>query len=97
MSIHDLIAKVRRYDPALDGEWLQRAYAVADAAHQGQLRASGESYIVHPLAVAGILAELEMDRAVIAAALLHDVVEDTFITTLIPFSAKIRGANSDPL
>ncbi len=50
---------------------------MADEAHEGQRRASGESYIEHPLAVAGILADLEMDRQTIAAALLHDVVEDT--------------------
>jgi GTP pyrophosphokinase len=58
-----------------------RAYELADAAHEGQRRASGESYIEHPLAVAGILAELEMDHKTIAAALLHDVVEDTSITS----------------
>ncbi|MGZ3576684.1 MAG: RelA/SpoT family protein [Vulcanimicrobiaceae bacterium] len=58
-----------------------RVYEVADHAHEGQRRASGESYIEHPLAVAGILAELEMDRQTIAAALLHDVVEDTSVTS----------------
>jgi GTP pyrophosphokinase len=58
-----------------------RVYEVANKAHEGQRRASGESYIEHPLAVAGILADLEMDRQTIAAALLHDVVEDTSITT----------------
>jgi GTP pyrophosphokinase len=65
----------------LDAGWLMRAYELADAAHEGQRRASGESYIEHPLAVAGILAELEMDHKTIAAALLHDVVEDTSITS----------------
>ncbi len=65
----------------MEGEWLRRVYEVADRAHEGQRRASGESYIEHPLAVAGILAELEMDRQTIAAALLHDVVEDTSITS----------------
>jgi GTP pyrophosphokinase len=58
-----------------------RVYEMADRAHEGQRRASGESYIEHPLAVAGILADLEMDRQTIAAALLHDVVEDTSLTT----------------
>jgi GTP pyrophosphokinase len=56
------------------------AYELAVTAHQGQRRASGESYIEHPLAVAGILVDLEMDHETIAAALLHDVVEDTSIT-----------------
>ncbi len=81
MTISELTAAVRGYDPSLDGEWLRRVYEVADRAHDGQRRASGESYIEHPLAVAGILAELEMDRNTIAAALLHDVVEDTMITS----------------
>ncbi|MBV8246152.1 MAG: bifunctional (p)ppGpp synthetase/guanosine-3',5'-bis(diphosphate) 3'-pyrophosphohydrolase [Candidatus Eremiobacteraeota bacterium] len=80
MTIDELTAKVSTYDPSLDGSWLKHVYEVANAAHQGQLRASGEGYIEHPLAVAGILAELEMDRATIAAAILHDVVEDTSIT-----------------
>ncbi|MBV8154430.1 MAG: bifunctional (p)ppGpp synthetase/guanosine-3',5'-bis(diphosphate) 3'-pyrophosphohydrolase [Candidatus Eremiobacteraeota bacterium] len=81
MTIQELVARVLLYDPSFDGKWLTRVYEVADAAHEGQRRASGESYIEHPLAVAAILAELEMDRQTIAAALLHDVVEDTSITS----------------
>jgi GTP diphosphokinase / guanosine-3',5'-bis(diphosphate) 3'-diphosphatase len=81
MTIADLVAKVQHYDPSLDGAWLASVYELADTAHQGQLRASGEHYVAHPLAVADILAELEMDRATIAAALLHDVVEDTVVTS----------------
>ena len=80
MTVAELVNKVQTYDPSLDGSWLMRVYDVADQAHDGQHRASGESYIEHPLAVAGILADLEMDRQTIAAALLHDVVEDTTIT-----------------
>ncbi|HZY99410.1 MAG TPA: bifunctional (p)ppGpp synthetase/guanosine-3',5'-bis(diphosphate) 3'-pyrophosphohydrolase [Candidatus Baltobacteraceae bacterium] len=79
MTIQELITRVQLYDPSVDGAWLMRVYELADAAHDGQRRASGESYIEHPLSVAGILAELEMDRQTIAAALLHDVVEDTSI------------------
>ena len=81
MSITELIERVRRYEPSADAEWLQRVYERADTAHEGQRRASGESYIEHPLAVAGILAELEVDHQTIAAALLHDVVEDTSVTS----------------
>ncbi len=81
MTIEELIERVRRYEPSADPEWLRHVYDVADAAHRGQRRASGESYIEHPLAVAGILAELEVDHQTIAAALLHDVVEDTSITS----------------
>jgi GTP diphosphokinase / guanosine-3',5'-bis(diphosphate) 3'-diphosphatase len=80
MTISQLIERVASYDPSADGEWLMSVYQLADAAHQGQRRASGESYIEHPLAVAGILADLEMDHQTIAAALLHDVVEDTSVT-----------------
>jgi GTP diphosphokinase / guanosine-3',5'-bis(diphosphate) 3'-diphosphatase len=80
MTIADLVGKVRQYDPSLEEGWLERVYEVADRAHEGQHRASGESYIAHPLAVADVLADLEMDRDTIAAALLHDVVEDTAIS-----------------
>jgi GTP pyrophosphokinase len=80
MTIADLVTKVRQYDPSLEEGWLERVYDVADRAHEGQHRASGESYIAHPLAVADVLADLEMDRPTIAAALLHDVVEDTAIS-----------------
>ncbi|MBV8116956.1 MAG: bifunctional (p)ppGpp synthetase/guanosine-3',5'-bis(diphosphate) 3'-pyrophosphohydrolase [Candidatus Eremiobacteraeota bacterium] len=81
MTIHELIDRVHQYDPSTDGPWLTRVYELADAAHEGQRRASGESFIEHPLAVAGVLADLEMDRETIAAALLHDVVEDTSVTS----------------
>ncbi len=81
MTIAELIAKVQTYDPSLDGSWLMRVYELADRAHDGQHRASGESYIEHPLAVAAILADLQMDRQTIAAALLHDDVEDTTMTS----------------
>ncbi len=81
MTIAELTTAVQAYDPSLEAAWLARVYEVADRAHEGQRRASGESYIEHPLAVAGILAELEMDRHTIAAALLHDVVEDTIVTS----------------
>jgi RelA/SpoT family (p)ppGpp synthetase len=63
--------------PSSDLELIERAYALAATAHDGQVRASGEAYIHHPLAVAGILAELNLDPATIAAGLLHDVAEDS--------------------
>lgn len=81
MTIDNLVTKVRHYDSTLDGAWLRSVYDLADTAHEGQLRASGEPYVAHPLAVADILADLEMDRATIAAAILHDVVEDTVVTS----------------
>jgi guanosine-3',5'-bis(diphosphate) 3'-pyrophosphohydrolase len=70
----------REHHPRADLGRVQRAYRLAEAAHQGQLRRSGEPYIVHPLAVAAIVAELGLDDMTIAAALLHDAVEDTGVT-----------------
>ncbi len=81
MDIAELVTRVQAYDPSLDGSWLTRVYEVAHRAHDGQMRASGDEYIEHPLAVAAILADLEMDRQTVAAALLHDVVEDTLVTS----------------
>lgn len=72
-----LLDRVREYLPQADTSHIVRAYRVAEFGHRGQMRKSGEPYITHPLAVAGILAELEMDVATIAAGLMHDVVEDT--------------------
>ncbi len=72
----DLIALVRQRQPDLDTARIRYAYYFAEQAHQGQKRTSGEPYIMHPLAVAQILAELNMDEATIAAGLLHDVLED---------------------
>ncbi len=77
----ELISKVQSYDPTLEAAWLRDVYDLAHAAHGGQRRVSGEDYIEHPIAVAQILADLEMDRATIAAAILHDVVEDTVVTS----------------
>jgi guanosine-3',5'-bis(diphosphate) 3'-pyrophosphohydrolase len=81
MVIDELETRVRQYDPSLEDGFLRRAFEMAEGAHEGQRRASGESYIEHPLAVARILADMEMDRATIAAAILHDVVEDTVVTS----------------
>ncbi len=75
--LEPLAALHRSLHPKADLPALQRAYDVADAHHQGQLRKSGDPYITHPLAVATILAELGMDTTTLVAALLHDTVEDT--------------------
>ena len=73
----DLIKTIRSYHPSEDTSLIKKAYDVADKQHAGQKRRSGEPYIIHPLCVGIILADLEMDKETIAAALLHDVVEDT--------------------
>ena len=76
----DLLDTIRKYHPSDDISGVERAYKVAAAAHKDQKRKSGEPYIIHPLCVAIILAELELDKESIIAGLLHDVVEDTVMT-----------------
>ena len=76
----DLIERVQKYQPNVDISLIQKAYEVADEAHKEQVRKSGEPYIIHPLYVAIILAELELDKDTIIAGLLHDVVEDTVMS-----------------
>ncbi|MGI8697207.1 MAG: RelA/SpoT family protein [Mycobacteriales bacterium] len=78
--LEPLVATHRAAHPKADVRLLQRAYAVAERYHRGQLRKSGDAYITHPLAVASILAELGMDTATLVGALLHDTVEDTGYT-----------------
>ena len=79
-DISDIIAQVRTYQSESVIPMLEKAFATALRAHDGQHRVSGEDYIHHPLGVARILAELQIDADSIAAALLHDVVEDTTFT-----------------
>ncbi|MDD6183693.1 MAG: bifunctional (p)ppGpp synthetase/guanosine-3',5'-bis(diphosphate) 3'-pyrophosphohydrolase [Lachnospiraceae bacterium] len=76
----ELIASVRKYHPSTDITLIEKAYGIAKDFHEGQVRKSGEPYIIHPLCVAIILAELELDKETIVAGLLHDVVEDTVMT-----------------
>ena len=75
-----LIATIRAYRPTTDLSEIEKAYKIASKAHEGQKRKSGEPYIIHPLCVAIILAELELDKETIVAGILHDVVEDTVMT-----------------
>jgi RelA/SpoT family (p)ppGpp synthetase len=76
----DLVDKVRKYNPHTDEDLLNRAYVYAMKAHGPQLRRSGDPYISHPLEVAWILTDHQLDDATIAAALLHDTIEDTETT-----------------
>ncbi len=75
-----LIARVRKYHPSADITMIEKAYQIGKEAHKNQFRKSGEPYIIHPLWVAIILADLEMDKETIVAGMLHDVVEDTTMT-----------------
>lgn len=75
-----LIARVRKYHPSDDITMIEKAFDIAYHAHEGQRRKSGEAYIIHPLWVGIILADLELDKETIVAGILHDVVEDTVMT-----------------
>jgi len=77
IRFEDLLEKVRGYSPDADLELLRRAYVFSALEHKGQVRHSGEPYLVHPLEVADILADMKLDIVCVAAGLLHDVVEDT--------------------
>ncbi|MDE6203376.1 MAG: bifunctional (p)ppGpp synthetase/guanosine-3',5'-bis(diphosphate) 3'-pyrophosphohydrolase [Lachnospiraceae bacterium] len=76
----DLVLRVQKYHPSDDISLIEKAYHLAAKAHENQVRKSGEPYIIHPLCVAIVLADLEMDKETIAAGLLHDVIEDTIMT-----------------
>ncbi len=76
----DLLERIHKYHPSADVSMVEKAYKIAEEAHREQVRKSGEPYIIHPLYVAIILAELEMDKETIVAGILHDVVEDTVMT-----------------
>ena len=80
VTIEKIIEKVKEKNPNSNSELIRKAYDCANSNHKEQNRVSGEKYINHPLNVAYILADLELDDSTIAAALLHDVVEDTPVT-----------------
>jgi GTP pyrophosphokinase len=80
IRFEDLLEKVRAYAPDADVELLRRAYVFSAFEHKGQVRHSGEPYLIHPLAVADFLADMKLDAVAISAGLLHDVVEDTLTT-----------------
>jgi guanosine-3',5'-bis(diphosphate) 3'-pyrophosphohydrolase len=80
IRFEDLLEKVRAYSPDADVELLRRAYVFSAFEHKGQVRHSGEPYLIHPLAVADFLADMKLDVVAISAGLLHDVVEDTLTT-----------------
>jgi GTP pyrophosphokinase len=79
-GLTDLLNKVKEHRPRADTDLIRKAYYVAEMAHQGQQRRTGDPYVTHPLAVAHILADLEMDEVSLAAGLLHDTLEDTPVT-----------------
>ena len=80
MLYEALIKRIRKYHPSTDISMVEKAFNIAYHAHEGQFRKSGEAYIIHPLWVGIILADLELDKETIVAGILHDVVEDTVMT-----------------
>jgi guanosine-3',5'-bis(diphosphate) 3'-pyrophosphohydrolase len=80
IRLNDILTRVSSYHPDADLDIIKKAYVYSAKVHQGQLRKSGEPYLVHPLEVAGILAELKLDEASIVTGLLHDTIEDTLAT-----------------
>jgi GTP pyrophosphokinase len=79
-NIEELLELIKSYSPSADLNLIQKAYGFSEKAHSGQIRRSGDPYILHPLGVAAILAELRLDVPTIATGLLHDTVEDTQVT-----------------
>jgi len=80
LTMEQLEKRVSAYNPSADIALLRRAYEFAAAAHEGQMRDSGEPFITHPVEVCGILAELHLDMETLVAGLLHDTVEDSKVT-----------------
>lgn len=80
IRLEDIVERIQTYNPDADVDLLRRAYIFSAKAHQGQMRLSGESYLIHPIEVAAILAGLKLDAATVAAGLLHDTIEDTTST-----------------
>jgi guanosine-3',5'-bis(diphosphate) 3'-pyrophosphohydrolase len=81
LQVDQLIERIRTYQPSVDADLVQKAYDYSYRMHAGQRRKSGQPYIVHPVSVAAIIADLRLDGASVCAGLLHDVVEDTLATT----------------
>ena len=81
LQVDSLVELVKSYHPAADIDLIRKAYRYSEWAHQGQLRKSGDPYFVHPASVAGIITELRLDTASVCAGLLHDVLEDTRVST----------------
>ncbi|MGZ8435053.1 MAG: HD domain-containing protein, partial [Candidatus Binatia bacterium] len=80
IKLHDLVEKVQAYFPTADVDLIRKAHDFSAEVHTGQKRLSGEPYLIHPIAVADIIADLKLDVPSIVGALLHDTVEDTLTT-----------------
>ena len=92
VRVNDLVERVQGYHPTADVETIRRAYDFSAEVHKGQRRLSGEPYLIHPMAVAGIIADLKLDVPSIVAGLLHDTVEDTLTSLAHPAFTEPPGA-----
>src|ERR1051325_5070583 len=81
LAVDSLVELVKSYHPAADVDLIRKAYKYSEWAHQGQMRKSGDPYFIHPASVAGLITELRLDTASVCAGLLHDVLEDTRVTS----------------
>src|SRR5215475_9675433 len=79
IRLEDILANVEKHHPGDNLELIRRAYIFSAKEHKGQVRASGEPYLTHPLEVSNLLAEMKMDAVTVSVGLLHDVVEDTLV------------------
>src|SRR5437899_8824162 len=80
IRLEEILDKVEKHRPGDNFDMIRRAYIFSAKEHKGQVRASGEPYLMHPLEVANILAEMKMDATTVSVGLLHDVVEDTLVS-----------------
>lgn len=80
LRLNDILQKVQTYHPEADVDLIKKAYVYSARAHQGQVRKSGEPYLIHPLEVSGLLADMRLDEYTISAGILHDTIEDTVAT-----------------
>ncbi len=80
LRLNDILDRISGYHPDPDLDVIKKAYVYSAKVHQGQIRKSGEPYLIHPLEVAGILAEMRLDEASVVTGLLHDTIEDTLAT-----------------
>ena len=80
LRLNDILDRVSSYHPDPDLDLIKKAYVYSAKVHQGQIRKTGEPYLIHPLEVAGLLAELKLDEASVVTGLLHDTIEDTLAT-----------------
>jgi guanosine-3',5'-bis(diphosphate) 3'-pyrophosphohydrolase len=95
LRFNDIAEQIEAYNASADLGLLEKAYVFSAKVHQGQVRRSGEPYLIHPLEVAGILVKMKLDMASVITGLLHDTIEDT-LTTIDEIRERFGDELSDP-